>query len=322
MADATVRPQSAGMGMGPAPSPLAALVLDCEDMLYGLAQVERPREDTLLAAVTADSDTTWRLGHYSMWKKDDYAEYVPSDGSWGEIVILAEDHPSPGADVSVRRAQQRTSAASSYTAGSVFRKNPTFPRVKIARFLREVVDTQLWPHVWIRTGRSLTWSATARHYALNALDFDVEEVYQYNLSSTVNFNPFPRGWWEVVTDVHSGMQSTGRALRLHRIYDSTKTVYYTARTKPSSADLSTLPSPMLEMLPWGACWMLLGGTRAAPRRIDRKRVVTEGEEESQVFADASFFKQSFLTMRDDYRRQLLTEKKPPRNYRPLVGRRG
>ena len=77
---------------------LAGLILDVEDMLYGLAQVERPREDTLLSAVASAVDTTWRFAYPAMWKKDDYAEYAPVAGTVGEVVIMAEDHPTAAAD--------------------------------------------------------------------------------------------------------------------------------------------------------------------------------------------------------------------------------
>ena len=383
---------------------LAGLILDVEDMLYGLAQVERPREDTLLSAVGSAVDVTWRFAYPSMWKKDDYAEYAPSAGTVGEVVIMAEDHPTAAADVTVRRGQLRTSAAASYVAGDVFRKNPAYPRQKIERFIYEVIDSQMWPHVWYRTGRTITtYNSNDSYYPLAAADFAVEEVYQIDLTpetlgacsyavatnrwtyadhglavgdhirftvagsaapaefaadtdywvltvptddtftlaatpagaaivGTANsttdwtaerrmrsYHPLPRGWWETV--VGAAGSPTDAALRIRSLYDQDQTIFYTAKTKALSSAVTSIPDRMADMIPWGVCWMLLGGTRSAARRHD-PRIRREGENESQVYADASFFKQTFERMRTDLKRQLLKEKAPLQHWVPSIARRG
>ena len=380
---------------------LAGLILDVEDMLYGLAQVERPAEDTMVKAVAAAADVAWRMGSPTLWKRGDLAEYAPSAGTVGEIVLMAEDH-SPSGDVTVRRGQWRTTAATAYAVGTVFRKNPAYSRVKIDRFIDETVDTQLWPHVWYRSQRTLSFDTNAGYYPLLAADFDVEEMYQLDLTSdpigdatyaqvgdvwtstahglavgdhvrftasgagatgytvdtdywvltvpTANtftlsataggaavtgtadstaawtvekrlrsLHPFPRAWWEVLTDTAG--TSTGRLLRVRTVYDQDQTVFYTAKTKPLSTAITSIPDELTDMIPWGVCWLLLGGTRSASRRHD-PRARREGENESQVYADASFFKQTFLQLRQDYRRQLMREKKPQQHWIPAIARRG
>lgn len=376
---------------------LAGLILDVEDMLYGLAQVERPAEDTVVKAVAAANDVAWRMGTPSLWKRGDLAEYWPSAGTVGEVVVMAEDH-AQSTDVTVRRAQLRTTAAASYSSGNVFRKNPAYPRVKIERFIYELVDTQLWPHVWYRSQRSITsYDPQSTYYALTAADFDVEEVYQIDLAGesvgdctfaeatdtwtctahglavgdhvrfteegtapteyaedtdywvltvpsadtftlgsaadaaaavdgTVDsagtwtlekrlpsIHPFPKAWWEVVTDFPG--TSTERALRIRTVHDQDQTIFYTARSKPLSSAVTSLTDALADMIPWGVCWMLLGGTRSAARRHD-PRARREGENESQVYADASFFKQMFLQLRHDYRTQIVTEKQKRARGRP------
>lgn len=382
---------------------LAGLILDVEDMLYGLAQVERPAEDTVVKSVSAANDVAWRMATPSLWRRGDLAEYWPSAGTVGEIVLMAEDH-AQSSDVTVRRGQWRTTAAASYASGNVFRKNPAYPRVKIDRFIDEVVDTQLWPHVWYRSKRTITnYDSDATYYPLNVADFDVEEMYQLDLTGETvgdatfdeatdvwtsvghglavgdhvrftvsgggadeyavdtdywvltvptadtftlgitadaaaalngtvdsaaawtvekrlpSYHPLPRAWWEVQTG--SAATSTGRMLRLQNVYDQDQTVFYVAKTKPLSSAVTSLPDEMADMVPWGVCWMLLGGTRSASRRHDQ-RAVREGENESQVYADASFFKQMFLQMRTDFRRQLMREKRPQQHWVPAIGRRG
>ena len=380
---------------------LAQLILDCEDMLYGSAQVERPAEDTMVKAVAAAADVAWRMAAPSMWRRGDLAEYWPAAGTVGEIAVMAENHEQ-STDVTVRRGQRQTTAAASYAVGDVFRKNPAFPRAKIERVIYQVVDSQLWPHIWYRSKRSLAYSTDAGYWPLNAADFDVEEVYQidltgqavgsctfanatdrwtctahglavgdhvrftaagsatpaeyaadtdywvlavptadtFTLASTAagatavdgladstadwtlekrlrSWHPFPRAWWDPVTDTSA--TSTGRILRIRQVHDPAQTVFYTAKTKPLSSAVTSIPDSMADMIPWGVCWMLLGGTRSAARRHD-PRARREGENESQVFADASFFRQTFERMRGDYQRQLYKEKKPQPNWIPATPR--
>src|SRR3990167_1000816 len=92
---------------------LNALTLDVEDMLFGIPQIERPAEDTLSTAVTTAADTSWVWTTTTLWKRGDYAEYMPSSGAVGEIVLAAVDDGT-----TVRRAQQRTTAASPTVLGT------------------------------------------------------------------------------------------------------------------------------------------------------------------------------------------------------------
>jgi|GEM_PF-5206209 len=383
---------------------LAALTLDVEEMLYGSAQVERPYEDSLGTEVTNAADTTWQFTGYNAWKKNDYCEVLDATGAADEIVILDAD--AVVGDNTVRRAQRGTSAhTGAIAAGTGVRRNPAYPRTTIARFINEVVDGQLWPHVWYRSRRTITtYDPNNSYYALAAADFDVEDVYQLNLTpepigtasfafatgrwtstahglevgdhvrfttagsatpaeyaadtdywvlavptadtftlgitadasallagaanSTANwtferrkrsYHPFPPGWWEVVTD--NAATSTLRFLRIYTVYDQDQTIFYTAKTKPLSSAIASIPDALGTILPWGACWLLLGGTRSAARRHER-RALREGENESQVYADASFFKQQFVDLRDGYKRQLMVEKKKKPRFIPALARRG
>ena len=123
---------------------LDTLVEDVYGMLYGVAHVERPVEDTLTNSVGSAADVTWEFDTPSMWLRGDYAE----DQTDGELVILATDHPAAGNDVTVRRAQRGTTAASSYAVGDVFYRNPLFPRYVIENAVNETIDNDLYPDVW------------------------------------------------------------------------------------------------------------------------------------------------------------------------------
>lgn len=384
---------------------LASLTLNVEEMLLGVAQIERPAEDPLATEVTNAADTTWQMASYSMWKKGDYAEVLNTTGAADEVVILDADH-TVGADVTVRRAQRGSTVHSGAIAtGTGLRKNPTYPRVTIARFLNDTINTMLWPGVWYRSRRSLTYDLHASYYPLAAADFDVEEVFQLDLTgetvggATVNagtdvwtlaahglvvgdhvrftvsgggatgyaidtdywaltvptpdtftlgstsaaalpvnatanstdpwtlerrfpsLHPFQRGWWDISTE--NPARSSGRILRIHRAYSDTEKVYYTARTKPLSADVASFPDQLAAILPWGACSMLLGGTRAAPPRIDPHRTTEQFSPPSQSYADSRYFLAMFEELKNQYVKGLRKEKRPLTHWVSLLGvRRG
>ena len=64
---------------------LAGLTTDTLNMIYGIAQVERPIEDTIDAGFNA-AVTTMPVTTDVLWKKDDLAEFAD-----GELVIAVSD---------------------------------------------------------------------------------------------------------------------------------------------------------------------------------------------------------------------------------------
>ena len=396
---------------------LASLVLDVEDMLYGMAQMERPSEDLISTEVADENDVAWRFTTLAYAKRGNYMEVYTADGAEGEIVILAADQTATGSDVAVRRAQQQTTAAATtIAAGSVARVNPTFPVVRIKRFINEVIDNHLWPDVWYRTNRSVDPNTGRRLYPLNASDFQVEEMYQIDTASeaaigttwTFDFtggasedlwttaaahglavgdpvrfttagtgadeyaadtvywvatapstttvqlsatesttvlagtadsigtwvaekvvfsrDPFPDGWFEMVTDTDTTKSgSTARNVRIYNRYSDDDLIYYITRTKPDSSAVASLPAPVAALVPYGAAWLLLSGTRTIPTRIDPRRNPAISSEviPSQVLADARFFENTFKAMKRTVKRQLQKEKQPrTRIKRPFAVRRG
>lgn len=386
---------------------LASLTLDVEEMLLGVAQIERPWEDSLSTQVTDAADTTWRFTSYNGWKLNDYCEVLDTTGAADEIVILAAD--AVVGDTTVRRAQRGSTVhTGAIAAATGIRKNPAYPRVTIARFIGDCIDTMLWPNVWYRAQRSLTWDNDSGYYSLTATDFDVEEMYQLDLSgktvgaatfanatdtwtlashglivgdhvrftsangsatpaeyaidtdywvltvptadtftigitadaaSAVNglanstagwtlerrlpsYHPFPRGWWALQTE--SPARSTDRILRVFRSYSPDETIYYTVKAKPSSSAISSLPAQLAAAVPWGACALLLGGTRAAPMRTDPKRMpANDAFPTGQFVADSRYFLAMFSELISTYRKGLLKEKQPLPRWTSLLGvRRG
>jgi hypothetical protein len=160
---------------------LSSLTLDVLEMLYGMAQVERPTEDSLkTACVDAAADVTFQFNAYAMWKKGDYAEYWKGDGSEGEILILADDHPA-AADATFRRAQRGTTGAA-HAIADAFLHNPPYPVHVVQRWINNVIDTDLAPHVFYLSHRTLTFDPGKTWYPLTAGDFDVVNVFQTDLA--------------------------------------------------------------------------------------------------------------------------------------------
>lgn len=293
------------------------LIQDVEDMLYGMAYVERPTEDILGGSMTSGT-TTMPTTTDKLWRRDSYAEIIPADGSVGEIMRIQDD--ATGNAATVRRAQRQTTAAA-HSAGDVVRKNPYYPRVQIDRFIDEVIEGELYPHVWYRSDRTLTWVDQDYVYDLDADDFDVLSVYQYDINSDGQMYRFPDHYWQV-EPVASAVSASGKILRLRRVFNGDATVRYTARTRPKVANLADFPDELANLIPWAVCGQLLGGTRSGPRRHDPNTQAEPEAFEGGVQRDWRFFEQKFLLKRDALTRQLRFEERELRQRRFIPARRG
>ena len=278
---------------------LASLTDDVYDMLYGMAQVERPAEDTLASAVSSAADAEWRFDTATLWNRGDMAE----DQAAGELVYVTEDHPS-AADVTVRRAQRGTTAASSYAQGDVFLKNPPFPRHVIERFINETIDGELYPHVYMWGETTVTWVDGQTTYELPTDCEDVVSVYQYDLSGSGDFAPISNAHWSFVPTVNTAVSTNGNFLRLHRVYDSTATVYVTYKQRPSSGSVSDLDADVAALVPWRVVGKCLAGTRVGPARVAPGRSQPVADAATGVKRDAAYFDVEFRRMRKDVQLKL------------------
>lgn len=298
---------------------LQSVILDTEEMLYGMAQVERPDEDTVRVGGIDGVSQTLPVSTDGMWSRGDFVEVVGVDGAPGEIMVAAADGAS--GSVQVRRAQ-RGSAAAAWPAGAVLRRNPLFPRTVLARFVEEVVGGEMWPHVWYRSDRTLTYTAGDRTYPLDGADMDVISVYQYDVSGNEELIPLHRGRWDV-REVDLAVAGSGRVLLLHTPPSTSDTVYYTARTKPTFAALTSMPETLVALIPWAVCGKVLGGTRTSPWRFDPNRQGHMEVQEGGPSRDWRFFTTEFLRMRAEEARRLRFEERGVAQpvYRPNRPRR-
>lgn len=165
---------------------LASLTLDCLDMLYGQTLTTRPDVDTLATAVDNASDTSWRFTQAGtqFWRRGHYAEYFDGTGTAGEVVLLVTDHDTAGADVTVVRAQRRTTADGGFSIGDVFLRNPPYTHTEIQRAINETIDVDLQRGLWYRSNRTITYETDRNRYPLNAADLSIERVYQIDVDAT------------------------------------------------------------------------------------------------------------------------------------------
>jgi hypothetical protein len=183
----------------------------------------------------------------------------------------------------------------------------------IVDFINEVISDMLAEKVWYHSERTLAWIDGNRTYELHADDDDVVAVYQFDINSDERIHPFHSGLWQVRTQISTTVETTGKALILRSVKDPAETVFYTARTIPKVANIASFPDQLANLIPWGVCALILGGSRTVPARHDPNRQAKPEAEEGGSVRDWRFFEAKFLQKRADY---LNTLKKREQEIRP------
>jgi hypothetical protein len=268
----------------------AELILRIENMVYGMAEVERPAEDVITLADA--STTSMTVASIELWKRGRFGEIVPASGAVGELVICAAD--AAAGTVTVRRGERGTTAAAA--SGLVARVNPKFTRDMISSAIDEVITDSLYPHVWYHSKRSLTFVDQDHIYDLADEDYFVVDIYQIVEDQKL---VFPAGWWIEENLIDTTVGASGKVLRLRRVRDQTADVFYTVRSRPLVADLETLPDPIVNLIPWFVCALLMGGSRTIPARYDPNRAGLGEVQEGGPQRDWRFFEQKALLKRNE-----------------------
>lgn len=286
------------------------IVTNTRELLYGRARFERPVLDTVVGSETS-GDTEIRLTTDSMWKRDDIAA-LHAEGS-NELIYFTEDHPA-AADSTVIRGFGG-STAEALSAGDVVERNPLFPRADIEKWVDDVVDNELWPHVWIRSEGKVAsvTPAVDRAYDLGARELFVDRVYQYNLDGLSKIYDLPFGTWDVVDAAHSDIASTP-VLIVRSVRDDNFPLYYTARQRPSSSDYAGLSSELAAIVPF------MAASRAALARMsgenyDPSRQEREGDERGKARRAYQTLAAEFLRRRQEEHNRLLRELDPDRRFK-------
>ena len=277
----------------------ASLILDVERLLYGSARLERPRLDTVTLA--DDSTTSMTVANTNLWKAHDRCEVAPVDGSVGEILHVSSE--TGGTATVIRGVDGSTAAAAA--SGEVGRKNPTYDRVSIKSEIENVVNQELYPWIWYRSVRSLTFTDGDYFYDLAAADKKVLYCYQ---SIDGHLKELPHGWWDdSKTSIDTTTASTGQLFHLRKVYDSSETVQYVTRSAYTTSDYASLSADVEAAIPYMVAAKLLGEHRLAPSQADPNR---QSEPEVQAALPAQTGRQlkgEFLRQRSDINRRLQLE---------------
>ena len=284
---------------------LASLILDTERILYGQARLERPKLDT---GSLADDSTTSLTGlNTNLWSAQDRAEVWPVDGSVGEIVHFTSENAGTG---TVIRGMSGTTAAAA--SSQPLLKNPTHPRVTIQAEIENVINQDLWPHVWLHSDRTLTYVIGTKIYELNANDRHVVSMYQV-VDGLRKWMPF--GWWKIVQGLDSGTSSTGQAVEVEKVHAADDTVYYWSRTEITTSDYANLPADIEAAIPYMVAARLVGDYRYAKDQSDPNRQALPEVQAGQAAQTSRQLKAEFLRQRADIHRRLVFDEKNMWEYR-------
>ena len=119
---------------------------------------------------------------------------------------------------------------------------------------------------------------------------------------------FPDAFYELITDQATTADSTGRSILVRRVVDPSDTIYYVARTRPSSSDIASLPTELANAVPYGVLSRLTGGTTV------RSRYAPASQQSTVSYADAGWFRGEFNRMLDETRTRLLKELQPQKHW--------
>lgn len=290
---------------------MAALIDTTLDVIYGVAEVERPREDTITGALNAGV-TTMTVASPNLWKADAIGEFQVD----GELVICAAD-PS-GSNVTIRRNQRGTTHSGTKASGSVLVKNPPHPRSRVQRAIEQVIRLDLWPHVWSWHQDSFTYVPGDHTYPLDQYVEEVVLVHQYDLNNDERWHPIPNNRWEVERQVDAAVATNKTLLRVKEVWDADAPVYITAKRRPHVDDLTNLSDEIADLIPWSAAAKLLA-TRAGQTRADAARGRADNKE--GFLRDYRGLMAEFLRMRQGLHVLLRDEVRTEPKFRPQFRKR-
>lgn len=285
---------------------LPILIDNTLDVVYGVAQVERPLEDTLSGSF-AQGATTMPVTTSNLWKANAIGEFQTD----GEMVICAAD--AAGGNVTVRRNQRGTTHSGSKSAGTVIVKNPPHPRVRVQRMIEQTIRSDLWPHVWTWHLDSFTFVPGDHTYPLDQYVEEVVLVHQYDLNNDERWHPIPNNRWEVERQVDAAVATNKSLLRVKDVWDADAPVYYTAKRRPHVADLANLSDEIADLIPWSAAAKLLAA-RTGQTRADAAR--SRHDKDGGFLRDYRGLMAEFLRMRKALNVLLRDEVRTDQKFRP------
>jgi len=159
---------------------------------------------------------------------------------------------------------------------------------------------------WVATVPTTTTLQLSATESTTVLEGTADSVGTWTMEKVVfSFNQFQDYDYEFVTNVDTGADSTGKSIIVRRVASTNDTIYYTARTRPSSSSVASLPTELSNAVPYGALARLLGGTATRVRHAP-----AASQQSTVAYADAAWFRTEFNRQIDQTRVRLLKELKP------------
>jgi len=177
---------------------------------------------------------------------------------------------------------------------------------------------------YIATIPSSTTVQLSATESTTVLEGTTDSVGTWNMELVVwDYREFNSGDYTLLTNQDTAATSTTQDLIVRRVVSSADTLYYTARIRPESSAVASLPTEITNAIPYGAVARLVGGTATRGRPASDTTI---------QYADAGWFRAEYNRQIDDIRKRLLKELRPLRefelgpttsgNYRGGFGNRG
>lgn len=177
------------------------------------------------------------------------------------------------------------------------------------------VDTVYWV-ASVPDGDTFQLSATESTTVLEGTGTDSSPTWTLEKIGIFTYDPLPNGVWEHEFDLDTSRgSSTGNAILISTYWHKDHTIYYVARTAPTSSTISSLPQGILDMIPWGAAARLMAATGPPARLEPRRDSSQRRRSDDQPYRDASFMRVEFDRMKQQYIRGLKRKRQPAPRYK-------
>jgi len=159
---------------------------------------------------------------------------------------------------------------------------------------------------FVATVDSTTVVTLSASDSTTVLEGSADSVGTWNAEKVVmDYTEFNSGDYSLLTNQDTTATSTTQDLIVRRVASSSDTLYYTARIRPESSAVASLPTEISNAVPYGAVARLIGGTATRGRPASDTTI---------QYADAGWFRAEFNRQIDDIRKRLLKELRPLREF--------
>lgn len=203
---------------------------------------DEPWSDTINASYTTPA-ATMTISDYAELVRGDTLDFQ-DDGSYD--LVLVNDNPTSSA-VSVSNGYDGSTAAS-HSNGARYYKSPRYASHKIVAAITHVVNTRLWPDLWVPSTSSITPSPSSTNlYDLPADFLSLENDNMYLYQAALGSIEDPVYSYGQVVKVPSSVSTSTLALRVTHWArtDVNATLFY--RAKVTTSNMTAAMEPVIAL---------------------------------------------------------------------------